>query len=425
MKLYNHTAAFLFAAAFQLAHQTLADAPRRKASAAPDAYLSLKDKNLQGLVNKNSTLSHSHNKPRGKAILNLDQESDICGIGDVSTFDMYLIICLGRLTYWVTFTIIQTMTNRATWHKHMRSRQLVSTVINGTVITSTLHLTSDDSPVLVSGTLDIASGGSLVVSAGTTLIFETPSSGINVNAGGQLLITGTLGNKVILKAHDDEESWNGIDFGVGSVPAVFINGTYSSGSTIQYADIVRAGYSSSVVSTVGLSLEQGVVPYLLGVDMIDCGGYDYGRAISIQNLQSLAVIRNLRILKSNETQTYYPGYPISVHGNGANAGQLIVENVVVEARSLHDSLYIRSIDDVSVLHSVFKNRLTLSSIGKATVNENSIAGKLRLYSVGVVNVTDNSMDGYVLSFAKAINLVGNSMENGELIDDIQWLGRSN
>ena len=273
-----------------------------------------------------------------------------------------------------------------------RSRQLTSSVINGTVITSTLHLIPADSPILVSGVLDIRSGGSLVVSAGTTLVFDTPSSGIIVNSGGQLLITGTLDNRVVLKAHDDEDSWNGIVFETGAVPTIFNGGTYTSGSTIQYADIVRAGYSSSYVSSVGLSLEEGIVPYLLGVDMIDCGGRYYGRAIYILNLQSFAVIRNLRVLQSNETQTYYPRYPIQVNGNGANAGHLTVENVVVEANSRYDSLYINSINYVTVLRSIFEESVSLSSIGEAAVNENIVADSLSLSSVGALDLSGNSIN---------------------------------
>ena len=265
-------------------------------------------------------------------------------------------------------------------------------MINGTVITSTLHLTPADSPILVSGVLDIRSGGALVVTSGTTLVFETPDSGIIVNSGGQLLITGTLDNRVVLKAHDDEDSWNGIVFETGAAPTVFNDGTYTSGSTIQYADIVRAGYSSSYVSSVGLSSKEGVVPYLLGVDMIDCGGRYYGRAVYIRNLRWFAIIRNLRVLQSNETQTYYPGYPIQVNGNGANAGHLIVENMVVEANSRYDSLYIKSINYVTVLRSIFEESVSLSYIGEATVNGNVVADSLSLSDVGAINLSSNSIN---------------------------------
>ena len=63
-------------------------------------------------------------------------------------------------------------------------------ITDGTTIGYTTTWTLTDSPVFVSGTLGITSGGSLVVDAGVNVVFETPGSGITVKSGGQLLITG-------------------------------------------------------------------------------------------------------------------------------------------------------------------------------------------------------------------------------------------
>lgn len=268
-------------------------------------------------------------------------------------------------------------------------------MINGTVIIDTLHLTSEDSPVLVNGVLDISLGGTLVVDAGTTLIFETPSSGINVNAGGQLLIAGAIDNRVVLKPFGDQEFWSGIVFGAGSVGATFVNKSYLSGSAIQYTDIVRAGYSSGYAFTIGMSLQEGVVPYILGVDMLSCAGRYVGRVLDIQNLQTIAVIRNLRIIQSNDTQTdeIPTGYGMHVYGNGDNAGHLYLENLQVDVHLYYEALSVSSIEQVSVMKSSFLHRVGIRSIGDAVIQGSTMLSSLSLSDIKKFDVSKNSVMG--------------------------------
>lgn len=288
-------------------------------------------------------------------------------------------------------------------------------MVNGTVISGTFKLTSADSPVLVAGVLDISSGGSLVIGAGTVVIFETPSSGINVNFGGQLLVTGAFNNRVVLKAHQD--SWNGITFKAGSIAGVFDSSMkYMSGSTIQYADIIRSGYSTSYQSTSGLSLQDGIVPYILGVDMISCGN---GRVIDINNFEGVAAMRNLRVLNSNETASYYPGYGLYVIGNDINAGKLVLENLNFESASGHYSIYVASINQVSVLNSYFSSLVYFDHIKKGLVQGTVFSDKLQIDYFYQVEISGNSIQNgldisYMLQSSMPSFVTNNMIINGRL-----------
>lgn len=293
----------------------------------------------------------------------------------------------------------------------------MSTVINSTVITDTLHLISNESPILINGILDINAGGTLVVDAGTTLLFES-SSGINVNDGGQLLITGAVDNRVILKPHEEQESWAGIVFGTGSVGATYDSSTsYVSGSAIQYADIIRAGYSTSF-TTHGMKLHAGSVPYILGSDMIDCGS-NYGSAVDIQGLETVAVLRNLRVLKSNETQSYWPSHSLRIEGNSNDAGRVYLENLDIYADVRYNSLYAFSLERLSVTRSSLVDNVYISNIGEAEVSENNIRASLSISSIKQVVMSKNSVHGTVevssiKSSSEGSSIVDNSIHQGRL-----------
>ena len=279
-------------------------------------------------------------------------------------------------------------------------RKLTSTAINGTLISDTLHLTVTDSPYHIDGVLEIASGGTLVIDAGSTLVFQTSTSGINVNSGGQLLITGTIDKRVTLKPHEDGGTWNGIVFGSGSVPAVFDdNKNYVSGSVMQYVDIVRAGYSTWG-SSIGLSFLEGAVPYLVGVHMTNCGGHYYGYALRIENLQAFAVMRNVKILQSNQTQSsHVPRYGIYINGDGVDAGQVILENLAVEADVRSRSLSTSYIQHASIAQSSFEDRVYIYSVGEAMVQKSTLMDDLILSNCQEVSVSKNWIDNGIFIYS--------------------------
>lgn len=291
--------------------------------------------------------------------------------------------------------------------------------MSDTVIVDTVTLTSDDSPVFVEGMLDISSGGILIIDAGTTIVFESLNSGINVKSGGQLLITGNLNNRVTLKASERNEAWKGIAFEAGSAAAVFNSGmNFVSGSVIQYADIIRAGYSSNYQSSYGLLLQDGVCPYILGVNMIDCGGYYFGSAIYIQSLSGIFLARNLRVLKSNQTEFYYPQYALVVSGNYANVGQVILDNTNFEVDVSYYSLYVYGINQVVITRSSLFKEVYFYYLTEAVVKSNTLSSKLTLYSIGddtkgKIELTQNSINNGVdisyLRSSSVSSLVSNNM----------------
>ncbi|KAL7481357.1 hypothetical protein ACHAW6_007040 [Cyclotella cf. meneghiniana] len=300
-----------------------------------------------------------------------------------------------------------------------------TTLISDTVIVDTVTFTSDDSPVFVEGMLDISSGGILIIDAGTTIVFESLNSGINVKSGGQLLITGNLNNRVTLKTSEQNEAWKGISFEAGSAAAVFDSGlNFISGSVIQYADIIRAGYSSSYQSSQGISLHDGVCPYLLGVNMIDCGGYYFGSAISIQSLSGIFLARNLRVLKSNQTEFYYPQYAIAVSGNYANVGQVILDNANFEVDVSYYSLYVYGINQVVLTRSLIFKEVYFYYLTEAAVNWCTLLSKLELHSIGddskgKIDVTHNFINNgvdisYLRSSSVSSLVSSNLIKNGRL-----------
>ena len=207
--------------------------------------------------------------------------------------------------------------------------------------------------------------------------------------------TGDVNNRVALKPH--QVSWAGITFEAGAGTALFnSNKNYVSGSVIQYTDIYRAGYSTSWKTSHGLSLLQGSAPYLLGVDMIDCGGYGYGSAIRVEKLKGVFVARNVRVAKFADTQTYYPGYGIYASNNDNDSGLVVLESVKVEAGTYSHSLYLSSIDYASINHSFFASHLYLDSLSEAIIDGNDLRGRLILYYLGdgnrgKIDVTNNAI----------------------------------
>lgn len=269
----------------------------------------------------------------------------------------------------------------------------------GLVIDETISWMSDHSPVLVEGMLYIVSGGILFIGAGTTVVFQTPSSGILVEEGGQLVITGEVDNRVILKANEQQTSWRGIIFEANSVSSVFdADMNFISGSVIQYADIVLAGYSSSSQFSHGLSMGKGVCPYLFEVDMIACGGYYYGSAIYIQELTSIFVARNLTIRQSQQTD-YYPKYGLLIAGYDSNSGGVILDQVDFNVDAIHYLLFIDRVNFVNVTGSHFSGKGYLNSVMDVTAQHNIFLDTLQLDAIGA-------------EFGGRIGISHNSFQNG-------------
>lgn len=321
------------------------------------------------------------------------------------------------------------------------------TLPEGFVIDQTVIWSKSDSPVTVSGILIVSEGGTLVIDAGTTVMFQTPVSGLVVKSGGQLLITGNSDNRVVLNAQ--QESWNGITFEAGAATAFFDSDeNYVSGSTIQYADIVRAGY----LSNHGLYLPEGVCPYLLGVDMIDCGSVS---AIHIVKLVGIFKATNLKLLKSEETESYEPQHGIYIEGNDNLSGRTFLENVFINttfAYPLHfwglhhvstvrsssaNAIYAISLSYISSLvitHSSFASRMNLFTVSETIIDKNWINGQLYIMdgikhvvtrnTISISNPSDDAIS-VSIDYESSLLFLNNIMNNGRFYFESRYWSQQN
>ncbi len=272
--------------------------------------------------------------------------------------------------------------------------------LNSTTISSNVLWSSADSPVSVTGTIDIVSGGALRIDEGVQIIFETPESGIT-NTAGQLFILGSLSNRVTLQPREVDDGWGGIVFKAGALSASFTDdGEYQSGSVIQFADVVRAGFRKSYYQTIhGLDFRDGAIPYLFDVNIIDCGGHYYGRPVLVQKLIGFFIAKHLRIF-NNETDntSYLPNYGLEITGTNSNSGLAVLENVHVTRGS--QSMYINSLSQVNITMSSFRERTQLNSVRSISMKENIFSRRLYLYYVGY---SDNDVDLSGNTFSTSVN----------------------
>lgn len=97
--------------------------------------------------------------------------------------------------------------------------------------------TPENSPYIINGTLEIASGATLKIQPGTEVRFN---SGAKLLVKGELQVLGTVSDPVMLTlntASSTAARWGGIEFADSSTDANFSNDTYQSGSIIQNAII--------------------------------------------------------------------------------------------------------------------------------------------------------------------------------------------
>jgi len=110
------------------------------------------------------------------------------------------------------------------------------TSVSGSSITNP-DWTPDNSPYVVSGTLEVSKGATLRVEAGTEIRFNP---GAQIVVDGELDVLGTAASPVMMTlntASSTSGTWGGIVFTSNAVSATVQNGQYVSGSTIQNATI--------------------------------------------------------------------------------------------------------------------------------------------------------------------------------------------
>lgn len=245
------------------------------------------------------------------------------------------------------------------------------------------------------------------IEPGVEVIFETQESGIENNFG-QLFILGTVSDRVVLKPK--ENGWKGITFGAIAISAtISTDGQYQSGSVIQYADVIGAGYSTSRwQSKNGFNFNEGVTPYLFDINMINCGGNDHGSIIYINQLRGFFAARHIRMSK-NTTNTYFPGYGININGQTANDGSVLLENVDIPFDVRTRALQVQNIDQFTLFMSSLYDELYIQRAATVSITKNEIFSHMQLWRLGenrgTVVVDDNIIDSSNTNGDRAISAI--------------------
>ena len=237
-----------------------------------------------------------------------------------------------------------------------KNKVLALDVVGPLSINSPVTWQAADSPVNVQGMIDIETDGVLTIASGVTVNFEDSSSGIS-NSGGTLLVLGESSNRVQLQPKTNDFNWVGIKFETTAVAAFFdltdSDSTYSSGSVIQYADIHKAGSTSSGA----LDFRSGAAPYLLGVDIIECNGPS-SNPLYVSQLQGFFVSKFLTLRKASEDSTFSQYRGIRIDGTGSDHGIVILEDLDIGPVS-QEALRIRNVAQLSVRNSILNGFVSI------------------------------------------------------------------
>lgn len=110
------------------------------------------------------------------------------------------------------------------------------TQVSGGSITNPVW-TPENSPYIISGTLEVAPGALLKIMPGAELRFN---AGAKLLINGELQILGTAADPVMMTLNTASSTsglWGGLEFGPNAVDAVMANGVYKQGSIVQGAII--------------------------------------------------------------------------------------------------------------------------------------------------------------------------------------------
>jgi len=308
-------------------------------------------------------------------------------------------------------------------------------IVGPLTVNSLVTWTAMDSPVRITGIVDIATGGVLTVSEGVEVLFQDSTSGIT-NSGGTLSILGQSSNRATLRAEGDF-SWQGITFGAQAIPGSFnadeetSEFSFSAGSVIQYTDIKFAGSSSFPA----LDFRSGSTPFLLGVDLVECVGPS-GYSLYVQQLQGIFVSKFLRLAQNNMDSSFKPSNAFRVQGSSTSNGIVVLEDMDVTAVT-SDALYVNSVSRLILRDSVLQGFVELRSIRQVTCTGNTMSSTragtvLDANYLGSTSEAypqlfqDNTITAFEGSISSAMNayywyrvtnataIVGNTLINGRL-----------
>ncbi len=283
----------------------------------------------------------------------------------------------------------------------------------GTTVSSSITnpvWTTENSPYIVSGTIEVAKGATLKIEAGTEIRFN-PGAKILVN--GELQVLGTTDSPVTMTLASSASStslWNGIEFTADAVDATVKDGQYVSGSIIKNA-IIKFGQGIKCDDASPFISDNQIMNNVTGLAITGDNGSTGGIAASVSAANPNASIVIPMYVKNNVFTDNTTA--ISINRNNGQSyivtpaglsyiGQPII-TAVIEGNSLNSNsvgLNIVSGDNNSVLNN--------------TIKYNSVAGVLAAAasraSVLEKNNISNNEIGLDIASADTI-LIQNAIKN--------------
>ncbi len=265
--------------------------------------------------------------------------------------------------------------------------------VSGVISTDTTWSPATCDPYIVSGSLEVRSGVTLTVEAGTTVRFDK-HMGLLVQ--GTLVARGTAENPITLTSNQGTPArgdWGGIHFTDSSVDATFDgSGAYAGGGVVQYAVIDYAGWLGAA-----LHIEDSS-PY---VDHNSFTGNSGSFGASSINVNGAAIITNNTI-----TGNSIPGDNVSGDGIWASGGASIINNTITgNGRGIYTNGA-----PIITNNTITGNRSRsdgggVYTSGGATITGNTITGNSAggngggIYAGGRATITgntitDNNANGY-------------------------------
>ena len=141
---------------------------------------------------------------------------------------------------------------------------VAQTEVSGNITKDTTW-TKDNSPYIVTGTIQVLKGVTLEIEPGVTVKFN---EGLSLNVGGILIAKGNLGNNIIFTSNREMPQpgdWGSIKFVDSSIDAVFDkNGNYISGSIIENSIIESGGNNPNTIVSDGVIVCKSSSPFING-----------------------------------------------------------------------------------------------------------------------------------------------------------------
>lgn len=268
------------------------------------------------------------------------------------------------------------------------------------------------SPYIVTSNVLINSGVILTIEEGVTVKFNT---GKSLQNKGTIIARGTSSNRIIFTSNQVTPTpgdWGGIDFSNETVDASYdINGRYSSGTILEYADILYGG--SGVISAVKIT---NSAIYINNVTVKYSNSYGIYFLKSAGGTVPESKIINSSIINNNSSGVYCECYQYDVsitvdssnitnnNGDGINTGGgdnggthmfRYTNNIIADNTGTGIVAYANGTQTIvgNIINNNSSNGVKLRGLGTYTVQKNIITnnGSFGVYGIYANHIIDQNV----------------------------------